>query len=60
MSKKRILSLPSASNLSLITSKRITTATDAADEIFSPVYTLDSEEHVIQQVAYENDKESDP
>lgn len=56
MSKKRVLSLPSAS--SLISSKR--TATEGYEEIFSPVYTLDESGHVIQQVDYENDKESDP
>ena len=58
MSKKRVLSLPSASNL--ITSKRLTVESD--QEIFSPVYTLDSDSSsdVIQQVDYENDLESDP
>jgi hypothetical protein len=58
MAKKRVLSLPSALNLNLISSKKA--ETEAQEEIFSPVYTLDSEEHVIQQVNYENDKESDP
>ena len=62
MSKKRILSLPSGLD-SIITSKKVHAA-GLDEEIFSPVYTLDTDSSTesagIRQVDYENDSESDP